>query len=159
MLCRNSGSNLSGILVHRECHIPWPSAAHPVRCLSVGVISLQVTTRVSTSRPRRGKIRGTRLLAQQALKALCMIRSCQRQTYVFDLCDLLMIALVSTSLGLSRTIPPCHMCFSAAIRFLTRARRRRQSAGETVINVPVSIRVTRTQRVQWESQPGFNRQI
>ena len=96
--------------------------------------------------------------AMQPLRVSCaMKRSCQRQTHVFDLPAWRMISMVPSPAAVSSTIRARQTCFCAALRSLVRACRRRRSADETVIEIPLRMRKTRTHQHKWESQKGFSR--
>ena len=71
-------------------------------------------------------------------------RSCQRQTQVLDLPVRRMISTVPTPSALSRMISARQTCFCGALRSLTSAPSRPRSVGETVKDIPVRMRQTRT---------------
>ena len=97
--------------------------------------------------PARGRnARGPRLPAQGAPIPSLMNRSCQRHTQVFDLSVRRMISLVPTPSALERMIAARQACFCEALRSLLTAASRRRSDGETVMDIPVRIRQTRTNR-------------
>lgn len=86
-------------------------------------------------------------------------RSCQRHTQVLDLSVRRMISLVPKPSALSTTIRQHQTCFWGALRSSTTPIRRRRSAGEIVMGIPVRMRQTRTPSTKRESQIGFKCQI
>ena len=87
------------------------------------------------------------------------MRSCQRQTQVFDLPVRCMISLVPSPSALSKTISARQTCFCGALRSRTSASKRKRSGGVTMMEIPVRMRQIRMQSAPRESLVGFKCQI
>ena len=83
------------------------------------------------------------------------VRSCQRQTQVFDLPVRRMISLVPTPSALERMIAARQACFCEALRSLVIASSRPRTDRVIVMEIPVRMRQTRTATETEESQSGL----
>ena len=72
------------------------------------------------------------------------VRSCQRQTQVFDLPVRRMISLVPTPSALERMIAARQACFCEALRSLVITSSRPRTDRVIVMEIPVRMRQTRT---------------
>jgi hypothetical protein len=85
----------------------------------------------------------------------CMNRSCQRQTVVFDLPVAAMTAFVPKPSAVRRTVRARQTCFWGVLRSAMMLSRRRRSAAETEMEIPLRMSQIRTRRAEWESRSGF----
>ena len=81
-----------------------------------------------------------------------MNRSCQRQTVVFDLPVAAMMAFVPKPSAVRRMIRARQTCFCGVLRSATMVSRRRRSAAETEMEIPLRMPQTRTRRAERESR-------
>jgi hypothetical protein len=86
-----------------------------------------------------------------------MNRACQRQTQVFDLPVAAMIAFVPEPSAVRITIRARQACFCGVLRSATMASRRRRSAAETEMDIPLRMAQTRTRPAERESPSGLFR--
>ena len=91
-------------------------------------------------------------------KPSAMKRSCQRQTQVFDVPVWRMISLVPTPSAVKKDNLARQTCFCGAVAVPWPRFKRRRTAGDTVIEIPVRMPQTRTRQTARES-PGFKCQI
>jgi hypothetical protein len=124
-----------------------------------GSLRVSATTRSATSAPSGGMRDGRVLSRRRPSQPSSAKRSCQRQTQVFDLPVRCMISTVPTPSALSSTISARQTCFWAVLRSRTSASRRRQSANEMPMEIPVRMHQTRMPFSRREFPVGLDRQI
>ena len=103
--------------------------------------------------------RGAPLVAQQASTPSSAKQSCQRQTQVFALPGRRMISTVPSPSAEKCTISARQPCFCGVLRSRTSASRRRRSAAERSMLMPVRMRQTRMPPPAGESLAGCTCQI
>ena len=102
-----------------------------------GSASVSATTRAATSGPSGGMREGRVLSCRRpSMPSVCMNRSCQRQTQVFDLPVRRMISLVPTPSALERMIAAPQACFCDALRSLVIASSRPRTDRVIVMEIP-----------------------
>ena len=112
-------------------------------------------TRSATSGPSGGIREGRVLSRSRPLTPSRMNRSCQRQTQVFDFPVRRMISFVPTPFALKSTIAVRQACFCGELPSLITVSRRSWVDVVTVMDIPASMRQTRTSAVPGESPSGL----
>ena len=139
---------------------PSPTAfamARAVQCVaSCGGGSWVSRTSFATRSSPTGALPGGRVLSTSSPSTpACAKRSCQRQTVVFDLPVKVMTPVVPTPSEVRRMIRARHACFCEVLRSATMASRRRRSAAETEIVIPLRMPQTLMREGRRESQSGL----
>ena len=110
----------------------------PVRRLRRGGGASVRRTTSATRAASTGALPGGRVLSRKVPPTpAAMNRSCQRQTVVFDLPVAAMMAFVPKPSAVSSMIRARQTCFCGVLRSLTMVSRRRRSAAETEMEMPL----------------------